>query len=218
MNELTTVEHSKDSGVLRLLSDFVRGTEVKRLINQIINAQNRNNFRSLVVLSEYPSEGKTFFTAALALSYARYLASNVLIVNTIPQQGQGDALLKAVVGRHNSSTLKGANGRVDLISARMDSAGQFDSPDFQVAYYIDKFASNYDIVLIDTCAMSMNASEYIDPVIVARYAEASILITSSRSVERSTARKIVQKLNRYGIKPLGTVYNSGAVNRWMNRQ
>lgn len=218
MNELTTVEQNKDNGVLRLLNDFVRGTEVKRLINQIINAQNRNGFRTLVILSEFAGEGKTFFTAAMALSYARYLASNVLIVNTIPQQGQGDALLKAVVGRHNSSTLKGASGRIDLIAARMDSAGQFDSPDFQIAYYIDKFANNYDLVLIDTCAMSMNTSEYIDPVIVARYADASILITSNRSVERGVARKIVQKLNRYGIKPLGTVYNSGAVNKWMSRQ
>jgi Mrp family chromosome partitioning ATPase len=218
MNELTTVEHTRNNGVLRLLSEFVRGTEVKRLINQIINAQNRNNFRTLVVLSEFSGEGKTFFTAAMALSYARFLANSVLIVNTIPQQGQGDTLLRAIVGRHSSSTIKGANGRIDLITARTDGVGKFDSPDFQVAYYIDRFANNYDLVLIDTCAMSMNDSKYIDPVIVARYAEASVLITSNRSVERTTARRIVQKLNRYGIRPLGTVYNSGATNRWMSRQ
>ena len=210
------------SSVLDSLNDFIKHTEVKRLINQILSAQAKSGFRSLAVLSEYPGEGKTFFVAALALAYARLLPSRVLVVNTVVQPRSRGLFLESILGMHApvSRQTRGLvePGRVDLITTHGDDFGPFDSSDFHVASYIEGLASRYDVVLVDTCAMSAAEKENIDPIIVAKHADTSVLVTSPRSLDRSSLNRVKRKLRRYGIRPLGTVYNTGVTGGWMNRR
>lgn len=222
--DASDVHPGGDAGgnVLDSLNDFIKHTEVKRLINQIVTAQSHTGFRSLAVLSEYRGEGKTFFVAALALAYARFLPSRVLMVNTVSQPRGGGLFLESILGMHapESHSRRGLvePGRVDLITTRGSEGGPFDSSDFHVASYIEGLASRYDVVLIDTCAMSEAGKDNVDPIIVAKHADTSVLVTSPRSVDRSTLTQLKRKLRRYGIQPLGTVYNTGVTGRWMNRR
>ncbi|MGI6524181.1 MAG: hypothetical protein ACOX2O_02665 [Bdellovibrionota bacterium] len=213
----------ENKGIIESLNSFIKRTEIKRLINQILTAQASRNFRSLAILSEYPKEGKTFFTAALALAYARFLPGRVLVVNTVPQSKSGNTLLKSIIGIHLPVRLNkyelGESCRIDLITARSDLMDRRAiSPDFQISSYIDKFADSYDIVFVDTCAMSDLNDDLVDPVIVAQHVDASILITSPKSLDRSSVRRVTGKLHRYGIRPLGAVYNAGVMGGWTSRQ
>src|SRR5690242_2502539 len=80
------------------LLDYVRYTEFKRLLNQIINAQKRDGFKTLAVLSEHPQEGKTFFVSTLALGFATLLGKRVLIVDTISQTRNRSLYLDRIFG------------------------------------------------------------------------------------------------------------------------
>ncbi len=211
-----------DPDLLNSLNFFIRQTEVKRLINQILTAQSRSGFKSLAVLSEFPGEGKTFFIAALALAYVRFLPSRVLVVNTVRQTRNRALFLESILGMHVPETQAGKGlmepGRIDLLTTDGNEPGPFDSSDFHVASWIEEAAERYDVVLVDTCSMASVGADNIDPIIVARHVDASVLLTSGRSIDRTTLIRIKRRLRRYGIRPLGTIYNTGVAGGWKSRR
>jgi Mrp family chromosome partitioning ATPase len=199
--------------LLPILNEYIRGTEFKRLMNQIAVAQSRMDFKSLAVLSEYPGEGRTFFVAAMALAYAKYLPSRVLIVDTA-SRGSGQLQhFQCVMGMHLPQTMQSKGliepGVVDLVAMNEKQAPTADHSDFQIRQYIASLQDRYDLVIVDTCALSSVSRGKIDPVIVAQHVDTSILITSELSLERETLARIKRRLQRYGIEPLGTVFNTG---------
>jgi len=208
------IENSFDNETYSLMLRFIGHSEIKRLVNQIISAQNELMFKSLAILSEFPGEGKTFFTAALALAYAKYVPGQVLIVNTIPQSKGSEGLLRSVLGVHRPMRRGTDNSscKVDLITAKNDMRSRWrESPDFLISAHIAKFSNSYDIVFVDTCAMSVADVDCVDPIILAQQVDASILLTSQKSLERSAVKSITTRFKRYGIQPLGSVFNSGAL-------
>ena len=48
-----------------------------------------------------------------------------------------------------------------------------------------------------------------DPVVVARQTNASVLVTSSQSMNRNSLKEVQDKLKQWEVKPLGLIYNSG---------
>ena len=134
----------------------------------------------------------------------------MLVINTVPDSTVGDLLLKSVVGVHSDSSSGDKVARVDLITARNDlNKQQALGSDFQLTNYIDRFSRGYNIVFIDTCALTKANNCMIDPVIVAKNVDTSILVVSPKSLGHASMRNVVSKLKRYGINPLGAVYNTG---------
>ena len=204
------------NSALQYLTSYIRHTEFKRLFNQILTAQEQGGFRSLAVLSEFPGEGRSFFVSGLALAYARYLPSRVLIVDSVNQTVGKCLYLESVLGVHEPELVGGRSlaepGRIDLVSTRTNGSGSYDSSDFQIGRYVEAMRDRYDVIIVDTCSLNSVGQHYIDPVIIAHQVDATILVTSLRSYERPILQRIKQKLKRYGIVPLGTVFNSGARN------
>src|SRR6185295_2490579 len=71
------------------LLDYVRFTEVKRLIHQVHSVQKKKGAKTIAILSLRPGEGKTFLVSALALGYAMLLKKKVLIVDATTQTLNG---------------------------------------------------------------------------------------------------------------------------------
>ncbi len=206
-------EHSRR--VRLLLNDYIRCTEFKRLMNQIVMAQVNGGFRSVAILSEFAGEGKTFFAAALALAYAKYLVGRVLIVDTVRQPNNHTLYHKAIRGQYAPDTLQSqpdvSPGLVDLLTTGETEAAAHGTSDFILCSYIDTIKHRYDLVIVDTCAMAGANKDNIDPIIAARHIDTSILITSNRSVERVALDNIKRKFEQYSISVLGTIFNRGTL-------
>lgn len=208
-------QQSRDQAgqVRSLLDDYIKRTEFKRLINQVVMAQVKQGFRSLAVLSEFSGEGRTFFAAALALAYARYLIGRVLIADTVRQPRNQTLYYRAIRGQYRPESFQPraevAPGLIDLLSTSETEAAAQGTSDFLLCSYIDSIKHRYDLVIVDTCAMSEVSQENIDPIVAARHVDTSILLTSQRSGERTLLLTLKRRLEQYQIPVLGTVFNRG---------
>lgn len=196
-----------------LLLDYIRQTGFKRILNQIVSAQVTQGFKTLSVLSYYPGEGRTFLVSALAVGYARYLDTRVLILDTINQTRQRSLYLEPLLGRYQSDTYRKLRNRepgsVELLSTKSIEQGVSESSDFQLGSYLNEIKDQYDIILLDTCPLGSVTTENLDPIILAQYTDTSIFLTSPRSLNRDCLSQVEEELEHYGVNLLGTVYNSG---------
>lgn len=227
------------SKAYEILFDYIRDPEFKRLLNQIVVAQERKKFKSIAVLSQLPEEGKTFMISVLALGYATYLRKRVLIMDTVSQTQNESFYVGRVLDREQDKKGHGKNaygGIIDLITtvnlqqrtalpfgaskhptlrivdppALYEETRGYDSTDFQVGPFMDTMAPNYDLVLLDTCSLTANDKTKLDPVILARQSHAALLITSERSLYRESLLRVRDDCSRYNINLLGSIHNPGA--------
>lgn len=201
------------SGIRESLFDYIRSPAYKRLLDRVSAAQAGEGFKSVSVLSRLPGEGRTFFVSVLALGYAVYLRKRVLIMDTVSQTRNEALHLATVLGELPSSGRR--PGSIDLITTktlgRAGSPGPVgcDAADFQIAPFMAALGPSYDLILLDTCALSAVTEEHLDPVILAKGGDAAILVTSPRSLDRDSIARVQSELSGSGVKLLGTVYNSG---------
>ncbi len=229
---------SRSDQVRQALLDYIRFPEFKRLLSQIHSLQEDRGIKSLAVLSEFPGEGKTFFVSVLALGYAAYLDKRVLIMDTISQTRDESFYFGRVLGRDgasfNTKMSAHCSGLIDLIATKSlcrqirqkknkgsgeSSKGQmpalvgenveYGNSDFRIGAFIDSLKYTYDVILLDTCALRTANKSTFDPIILARQAHASLLITSNTSLqhEHQLSRRKELAKNQLGL--IGTVYNSG---------
>src|SRR3954471_12270489 len=74
--------HSTSPSVADRLKDIVQYSELKRMADNVMIQQRKKPFRSLAVLSFFPGEGKTLFSAVMAMAYAEACQARVLAVDT----------------------------------------------------------------------------------------------------------------------------------------
>lgn len=222
---------TRPEGAREVFFDYIRHPAYKRLLNQVVAAQDKQNVRSVAVLSEFPGEGKTFFVSVLALGFATFLRKRVLIMDTISQTRNESFYMGTILG-HEASDVEGMPGRgrpgaIDLITTRNlrrqirvhtetlefeEGEGDddvYDTADFQIGPFITALAPSYDLILLDTCALSEVTKDNIDPIILAQQADASIVVTSRESLDRQILNKISNDLKRSSIRLLGTIFNAG---------
>lgn len=221
---------ARPEGVREVFFDYIRHPAYKRLLNQVVAAQDKQSVRSLAVLSEFPGEGKTFFVSVLALGFASFLRKRVLIMDTISQTRNESFYMGTILGGEVSDVEgvpgRGRPGSIDLITTRnlrrqirihgepidIHEEGEedlYDTADFQIGPFITALAPSYDLILLDTCAMSEVTKENIDPIILAQQADASILVTSPESLDKQLLSKVSSDLRRSNIRLLGTIFNAG---------
>ncbi|HEY8280654.1 MAG TPA: hypothetical protein VIH99_13580, partial [Bdellovibrionota bacterium] len=65
----------------RTLQSVMRFAETKQIVDQILHAKRDRKIRSLAILSELPREGRTLFSATLAMSFGQLVRQKVLVVD-----------------------------------------------------------------------------------------------------------------------------------------
>jgi len=86
----------------------------------------------------------------------------------------------------------------------------YENVDFRIREFINTLKQTYDLILLDTCPLSRASKFQLDPMILAKQAEASILLTSQQSVSRQRLSVIKNELELSRVEILGTIYNEGA--------
>ena len=202
------------------LYDYIRFTEIKRLIHQLDQERQRNQLKTVAVLSELPGEGKTFLISAIALGFAVLLKKRVLIVDTTSQAKEGNLYLERIFGNVGGKSRKAAGASafddedaqfVDLISPKNETGASTESADFQIGPFVDSYKEDYDLILFDTCAISRANKNNIDPVIIAKHAGAAIQVLSPLSVNMEVLGKIREGIRNWEINLAGTVFNRGVL-------
>lgn len=196
---------------LRILKGYIRQTEFKRMLNRIVTAQSDLGFRSVSVLSPCQGDGKTFFVSALALAYTCYLQSRVLIIETIRQTKNRSLYIDCILGEHGLNSTDGAGnepGYIDLVTTECFEKGDFDHADFHIGSYIQRVGERYDLVLVDTCALESAGEELIDPVVVAKHTDTSIVLSSDNPRKRKHLDASLVKLEKDEVSLLGIVRNA----------
>ena len=217
-NNLTNVDRSPRSAdsfhVSEKLEYHIRTPEFKRLLNMIVTTQKQHRFKSLAVLSLFPQEGRSFFVSALALGYAKLLNARVLVLDTVSQTNNRSLYLDRILDKYEPGTPESGfwqePGHIDLMTSRGPAGGGSESTDFQIGPYVEYLRDHYDLIILDTCAITDSDIENMDPIVVARQVDTTILLTSEKSMTKESMVVVKQELDQYGIPLLGNVYHRAA--------
>lgn len=192
---------------------YIRCSDFKRLLSQVSSLVENNQVKTLAILSAYPQEGRTFFVSALALGYAVLLKKRVLIVNTALRQRKDSLNIQKIYFdelQHAPGVRDGQHVRaIDLMSPKMNSndVSQADTVDFQIGRYISVYKNNYDLILIDNCALNVHDEKTIDPIVIAGQADASLLVTSEKSLKKGPLEEMKELLTKWRVRVVGTIHN-----------
>jgi hypothetical protein len=195
--------------------DYIRFSEFKRILLHVSALLDTEKVKTVAILSAYPQEGRTFFISAMAMGYAILLKKRVLIVNTALKIQKDSLNIRTVYDEQlqyapvYGDWTNHANRMIDLMSPQMNDEGDVtdaDTVDFQIGAYISTFKHNYDLILIDTCALTSTAGKVIDPVVIAGQADASILLTSEQSMNRESLTEVKALLSQWRVRVLGSIH------------
>lgn len=201
----------------RAFVEYVRGVEYKRILSDIGALQHRRNFRSVAVLSRASGEGKTFVSSVLALGYALFLRRRVLILDTIAQASRSALYLAPVLTQAFGADEGMPGGVVDVMTTRELETGEtrganhIGGADFAIGEFIERVRDDYDLIVVDTCALEAATINTLDPLVVGRQTDVAILVTSPQTVHRDVLSRIGGELRRREVDLVGTIYNSGVV-------
>lgn len=223
LKEITNEPSHNREKARHALFNYIRQSECKRLINRIMVAQNEQKFKSLVVLSQFPSEGKTLCISALAIGFLTLLDKRILILDTVSQSRDDSFYCHGVVESNaknrnsgfidiittkTSDSLPVPTGRYGVLDPELDSP--YDCADFSIKPFVDSVKQQYDLILLDTCALSEVNDDSFDPLILAQHSDAALLVTSSSSIQKDTFGYFAHEVKKHRINSLGVVFNAGA--------
>lgn len=207
-----TAEDRRDRGAPLL--EYIKMPRFKRLLSEIVSAQHERDFRSLAVLSRSAGEGKTFFASVLALGYATFLRRRVLILDTIAQGNGGELYLGEVLSEVSSK-----NAQIDIVTSRAieededtaSSRARLGLPgvDFGIGDFLERVSREYELIVVDTCAIVETSSSKLDPIVVARQTDTAVLVTSKPSLETRSLEALGRELRARRVDLLGTIHNGG---------
>lgn len=223
----TSETHSLASDYRTTLQAYLSLPECRHLIHKIRAAQLERGIKSILVLSQFSKEGKTFLTSMLANAAATLLSQRVLIVDAIsntPSDSHHHVYAGCGAPHSEHATLKTLD-TIDLVCAKqlgVDEINGHSNPDteerrkthsngtisdFVVTSNIFAMRERYDLVLIDGCALNEVRPNSLHPAILASHTDATVLVLSPPAINRTALRLMKELLSRYGINPLGIIVN-----------
>jgi len=215
------------------LKDLVRYSELKRLAYNIVAQQQQKRFRSLAVLSCFPMEGKTLFCAALAMAYVDACRSSVLVVDATTYHNPASLNLKdcldpslsqieylSLADRRNKSNgvrptpMDARPGRpLSSIEAEVVKDGSLsvsfvkESDHALIQNVAEEGVGHYGLVLLDTVSLMAGNKKNIDPLLVARLTDASVLMVSPRLLNASNLSACLKVIEDPALHLIGMVAN-----------
>ena len=216
------------------LQEFTHYAELRQVAFNLAALQQEKKFHSLAVLSFFPAEGKTLFCAAMARAYADACRSKVLIVDTTTNQNKGSLLIEHCfeeeppmtelvsleVLRRNSNGaavpppgpgFPGEKARVlvsDIVKNRSANGSEAKESDFAlIQKTIEDPSRQYGLVLVDTAPLHARNRSNIDPLLMARMSQASVLVVSRKLLDSPHLNTSLKILEDPALHLIGMVSN-----------
>ena len=199
--------HSNDSIVLE---------HYRRLRTKILQQHEIKPFRSVVVVSALPQEGKTVTTINLGLSFAMLPSFKVLVIDGDLRRGTIAKWLNISLKRAGFSNLiEGTADIEDVIlstdqtPARFMAAGNSTIPPAELLHsprlgsIMRRLGEHFDLILIDSAPLSLVA----DAQTLAGHCDAVILATRTFQTSTKSLEHVAKELE--GFRIIGAVLNGG---------
>jgi protein-tyrosine kinase len=185
----------------------------RMLRTKILQEREKKFFRSLVVTSASPQEGKTVTVLNLALSFAALPSFRVLVIDGDIRKGSLGDWLGIDRERPGLSNLIEGSARLDQVLLKSEELsfhviprGNAQICDLQPSHFDEYFrqlAEQYDLVLVDTPPVNLIT----DVQIMAASCDAVLLIARAFSTTSKSLEEAVDKLQSFRL--IGTVLNAG---------
>jgi capsular exopolysaccharide synthesis family protein len=187
----------------------------RRLRTKIMQQHALNSFRSLLVTSASPQEGKSVTVLNLALSFAMLSSFKVLVVDGDLRRNTLGKWLGAGERPGFSNLLDGSASLNEVVFACEDSAVHFIAGgtstlppaellhSSQLAGQIRDLTSHFDLVLFDSPPLTLITDAHL----LAAQTEAVLLVARAFKTRKKLLEQAVQDLTPFRV--IGTVMNSG---------
>jgi Mrp family chromosome partitioning ATPase len=211
------------------LKEVAHYTEVKRMADHFLLLQRQKQFRSLAVLSLFPGEGKTLFTALLATAYTQACHGRVLAVDTTTLHTPRSLRLHQCLDpdyplidfvsldeyRHTTNGDGIYHDRhaddVAVHQAAMNgpvaTLVKKDSDQYVLRKLAEERSSQYDMILLDTAPLASKNKGNIDPLVMARIADASVLVMNPHRLDKTNLAIPLNMLKDPALHLIGIVSN-----------
>jgi len=187
----------------------------RRLRTKLIQCHSKQPFRSLVVTSPLPEEGKTVTVLNLALSFAMLPSFKVLVVDGDLRRGSLGNWLGVGERPGLSNLLEGSASLADVVlqsdtipinfigaGTSKTSAGEL-LQSGQLSRHFKKMTEQFALVLIDSPPVNLIT----DAQLLATSSDAVLLVTRAFSTTRRSLERAVHDLQPFRL--LGTILNGG---------
>ncbi len=195
----------------------------RRLRTKIIQEQEKKPFRTLMVTSPGPQDGKTVTVLNLGLSFSMLPSFKVLVIDGDLRRGSlGDWL---GVGDHPglSNLIDGSASLDDVVLKSPDTPMHFmvrgnskaspgellQSP--RISEQFRQIAEEFSLVLIDSPPVNLVA----DAQLLAHNCDAVLLLARAFATKRKALERAVQDLSPFRV--IGTVLNAGTRDKPYNK-
>jgi capsular exopolysaccharide synthesis family protein len=196
-------------------SDSVVGEYYRRLRTKIQQQQAAKSFRSLLVVSPSPQEGKTVTVLNLGLSFATLPAYKVLVVDGDLRRGNIGKLLGVQDHPGLTNLLDGSARLEDAVlkcddsplhfvlrgNSKVPPAELLNSP--QLGTQLRRASEQFDLVLVDSAPVNLIT----DTQLLAGSCDAVLLVARAFSTTRRSLELALQDLSQFRI--IGAVLNGG---------
>ena len=196
-------------------ADSVVTEYYRRLRTKILQQQATKPFRSLLIVSPSPQEGKTITVLNLGLSFATLPSFKVLVVDGDLRRGNIGKLLgiENHLGLTNlldgSATLEDAVLKCDDIPVHFMTRGNSKVPPAELLHspqlgkQLRSLSEQFDLVLVDSAPVNLIT----DTQLLAQSSDAILLVARAFSTTRKSLELTIQDLSQFRI--IGTVLNGG---------
>jgi capsular exopolysaccharide synthesis family protein len=204
----------------RLLPNSVNPAVVehyRQLRTKILQQREAKPFRTLVVTSASPQEGKTVTVINLALSFSTLPSFKVLVIDGDLRRGTLGGWLGVRDDQPGLSNLFDGSARLEDVVLKSDqipmlfmargNAQVHDLHPSHFAGHFKKLAENFDLVLVDSPPVNLLA----DVQLLASSSDAVLLVARAFSTTRKALEKAAQELAPFRI--IGAVLNAGVTQK-----
>jgi capsular exopolysaccharide synthesis family protein len=196
-------------------ADSVVAEYYRRLRTKVLQQQATKAFRTLLVVSPSPQEGKTVTVLNLGLSFAALPSFRVLVVDGDLRKGSIGKLL-GVENQPGLTNLLDGSARLEDVVLKSDDiplyflprgnstvppAELLHSP--QLGTQLRRVSEQFDLVLVDSDPVNLVT----DTQLLAGSCDAILLVARAFSTTRKSMELAVQDLSQFRI--IGTVLNGG---------
>jgi capsular exopolysaccharide synthesis family protein len=204
------IPHSVDTGIVE---------HYRRLRTKILHKQQENPFKTLVIVSPNPQEGKTVTVLNLGLSLAMLPDYRVLVVDGDLRRGMFDTVMNVSPRAGFSNYLEGTASLKEVVlrsenvpmafmlrgDSKIPPADLFHSP--YLERRLKALGEHFDIVLFDSAPVNLLS----DSQTLAGNCDAVLLVARAFSTPRTAIQKALKELAHTRI--IGTVLNAVSTER-----
>jgi protein-tyrosine kinase len=185
----------------------------RRLRTKIVQKQEESPFRSLLVTSANPQDGKSLTVMNLGLSFATLPSFKVLVVDGDMRRGSIGKWLGVEDSQPGLSNLIDGSAQLEQVVLKSDSIPMHflvrgnsrvtDMHASQLSGHFQRLAQQFDLILVDSPPVNLMA----DVQLLARSCEAVLLVARAFSTTRQALEKAAQDLLPFRV--IGTILNAG---------